>query len=131
LLLSAEYILRNGNRHVFLCERGIRTFEQETRFTFDINAIPALKEKSHLPVLGYPSHATGNREYVESVALAAIAAGADGLIIEVDTDPASAKSDGAQTVNVENFARLVKKAKRVYTLINSMKHGNMLTRHSV
>jgi len=75
-------------------------------------------------VLGDPSHATGNREYVESVALAAIAAGADGLIIEVDTDPASAKSDGAQTVNVENFARLVKKAKRVYTLINSMKHAD-------
>jgi len=119
LLLSAEYVLRNGNRQVFLCERGIRTFEQETRFTFDINAIPALKEKSNLPVLGDPSHATGNRKYVESVALAAIAAGADGLIIEVDTDPASAKSDGPQTVNVENFARLVKNAKRVYTLIHS------------
>ena len=69
LLLSAEYILRNGNRQIFLCERGIRTFEKETRFTFDINVIPALKEKSHLPILGDPSHATGRREYVESVSL--------------------------------------------------------------
>jgi 3-deoxy-7-phosphoheptulonate synthase len=126
LLLSAEYILRHGNRRVFLCERGIRTFETETRFTFDINAIPALKEKSHLPVLGDPSHATGNRKYVESVSLAAIAAGADGLIIEVDIDPASAKSDGQQTVNIEDFTRLVKKARQVYTLTHSMNHMDKL-----
>jgi 3-deoxy-7-phosphoheptulonate synthase len=126
LLLSAEYILRNGNRQVLLCERGIRTFETETRFTFDINAIPVLKEKSHLPVLGDPSHATGRREYVESVSLAAIAAGADGLLIEVDTDPASAKSDGPQTVSIEAFATLVKKVKRVYALIHSMSDSDEL-----
>jgi 3-deoxy-7-phosphoheptulonate synthase len=123
LLLSAEYILRNGNRQVLLCERGIRTFETETRFTFDINAIPTLKEKSHLPVLGDPSHATGRRNYVESISLAAIAAGADGLLIEVHTDPDSAKSDGPQTLSVEAFARLVKKVKKVYALLKSMRHA--------
>ena len=126
LLLSAEYILRNGNRQVLLCERGIRTFETETRFTFDINAIPTLREKSHLPVIGDPSHATGRRNYVESVSLAAIAAGADGLIIEVHTDPDSAKSDGLQTISVEAFARLVKKVKKVYALVKSMRHADDL-----
>jgi len=126
LLLSAEYILRNGNRQVFLCERGIRTFETETRFTFDINAVPTLMEKSHLPVLGDPSHATGKRNYVESISLAAIAAGADGLMIEVDTDPDSAISDGAQTVSVEAFARLVKKVKKVYALVKSMRRADDL-----
>lgn len=122
LLLSAEYILRSGNRQVLLCERGIRTFETETRFTFDINAVPTLKEKSHLPVLGDPSHGTGRRSYVESISLAAIAAGADGLLIEVHTDPDSAKSDGPQTLSVEAFARLVKKVKKVYALLKSMHH---------
>lgn len=117
-LLAAEYILRNGNNQVMLCERGIRTFEQGTRFTFDLNAIPAFKEKTHLPVLGDPSHATGKREYVESVSLGAIAAGADGLLIEVDTDPTSAKSDGRQTIDVKSFARLVKRVNRVYTLVH-------------
>jgi len=124
LLLSAEYILRNGNRQVLLCERGIRTFETETRFTFDINAVPTLKEKSHLPVLGDPSHATGRRNYVESISLAAIAAGADGLLIEVHTDPDSAKSDGPQTLSVEAFARLVKKVKKVYALLKSMRRAD-------
>ena len=120
LLLSAEYILRNGNRQIVLCERGIRTFENSTRFTFDLNAVPVLKEKSHLPILADPSHATGKRQYVESVSLGAIAAGADGLIIEVDMDPEKAKSDGAQTVNVEDFGKLVKKSRQVFALINSM-----------
>jgi 3-deoxy-7-phosphoheptulonate synthase len=118
-LLSAEYILRNGNRHVILCERGIRTFERETRFTFDLNAVPALKEKSHLPIVGDPSHATGKRKYVESVALGAIAAGADGLMIEVDTDPDAAKSDSFQTLSVQEFGRLVVKARQVYDTVHS------------
>lgn len=124
LLLSAEYILRNGNRQVLLCERGIRTFETETRFTFDINAVPTLREKSHLPVIGDPSHATGRRNYVESISLAAIAAGADGLIVEVHTDPDAARSDGPQTLTVEAFARLVKNVKRVYALVKTMHHAN-------
>ena len=118
-LLSAEYILRNGNRHVILCERGIRTFEQETRFTFDLNAVPAIKEKSHLLIVGDPSHATGKRQYVESVALGAIAAGADGIMVEVDTDPDAAKSDSSQTINVKDFNTLAVKIRQVYNTIHS------------
>ncbi|HLA45464.1 MAG TPA: 3-deoxy-7-phosphoheptulonate synthase, partial [Aggregatilineales bacterium] len=94
LLMAADYILQHRNPNVILCERGIRTYETATRNTFDLNAIPVLKEQSHLPVIADPSHATGKWEYVESAALAAIAAGADGLIIEVHPDPACAVSDG-------------------------------------
>jgi len=118
-LLSAEYILRNGNRQVILCERGIRTFEKETRFTFDLNAVPAIKEKSHLPIVGDPSHATGKRQYVESVALGAIAAGADGIMVEVDTDPDTARSDSDQTINVKDFNQLVVKIRQVYNTIHT------------
>jgi 3-deoxy-7-phosphoheptulonate synthase len=113
LLMAAEYILAHGNQKVMLCERGIRTFETATRNTSDINAIPVLKQATHLPVLFDPSHATGKWEYVEALALAGIAAGADGLIIEVHLDPANAMSDGRQSLKPEVFAELVKKARKV------------------
>src|SRR5512133_3183023 len=106
-LMAAEYILSPGNRRVILCERGIRTFETATRNTTDINAIPVLKNLTHLPVILDPSHSTGNWQYVGAVARAGIAAGADGLIIEVHTDPSSALSDGAQSLKPERFAELV------------------------
>ena len=104
LLLSAEYVLARGNRGVILCERGIRTFERYTRNTFDVNAIPLLKRLSHLPVIGDPSHGTGKWYLVAPVALAAVAAGADGLIIEVHPSPDHALSDGFQSLTFENFA---------------------------
>lgn len=107
LLMSAEYILSHGNFSVMLCERGIRTFERYTRYTFDVNAIPALKARTHLPVLADPSHATGHWEYVCPVALAAVAAGADGLIIEVHPHPEQALSDGLQSLKPDRFAELV------------------------
>ena len=108
LLMSAEYILAGGNQQVMLCERGIRTFETSTRNTTDINAIPVLKNLTHLPVILDPSHSTGHAGYVAAVARAAIAAGADGLIIEVHPDPAHAVSDGKQSLKPEKFAALVK-----------------------
>jgi 3-deoxy-7-phosphoheptulonate synthase len=107
LLMSAEYILSQGNKQVMLCERGIRTFETATRNTTDINAIPVLKSLTHLPVILDPSHGTGNWEYVPSVARAAIAAGADGLIVEVHPRPQEALSDGGQSLRPERFAELV------------------------
>ncbi len=106
-LLSAEYVLARGNRNVILCERGIRTFEKYTRNTFDINAIPLLKRLSHLPVVADPSHGTGKWYLVAPVALAAVAAGADGLIIEVHPSPDHALSDGFQSLTFENFAALM------------------------
>jgi 3-deoxy-7-phosphoheptulonate synthase len=113
LLMSAEYILSNGNSRVVLCERGIRTFEKYTRNTTDINAIPVLKQLSHLPVVIDPSHGTGKWEYVTAVARAGIAAGADGLIVEVHPHPEEAWSDGAQSLKPEKFAQLVCEVKRV------------------
>ncbi len=107
LLMSAEYILANGNYDVMLCERGIRTYERYTRNTFDINAIPALKQLSHLPVIADPSHGTGKWDLVGPIAKAGLAAGADGLIIEVHPDPAQAWSDGAQSLKTERFAELM------------------------
>ena len=95
LLMAAEYILSHGNRRVMLCERGIRTFETATRNTTDINAIPVLKSMTHLPVVIDPSHSTGNWAFVTAIARAGIAAGADGLMVEVHTNPAEALSDGA------------------------------------
>lgn len=109
LLMSAEYILSEGNHSVILCERGIRTFETATRNTLDLSAIPVLKEKTHLPVVVDPSHATGNYRYVEPMAFAAIAAGADGLIVEVHTDPEHASSDGPQSLKPKNFAAMMAK----------------------
>jgi len=107
LLMSAEYILAQGDSKVMLCERGIRTFEKYTRNTFDINAIPVLKARTHLPVIADPSHAVGYSEFVTPIALAAIAAGADGLIIEVHPDPAHALSDGRQSLNYDGFKQMM------------------------
>jgi 3-deoxy-7-phosphoheptulonate synthase len=112
-LLSAEYVLASGGRDVILCERGIRTFETATRFTLDLNAVPVLKRLTHLPVVVDPSHATGDREYVEAMAMAGIAAGADGLLIEVHGQPERALCDGAQALTPPRFARLMERAKRV------------------
>ncbi len=113
LLMSAEYILSGGNRQVMLCERGIRTFETATRNTTDINAIPVLKNLTHLPVILDPSHATGHADYVAAIARAAIAAGADGLIVEVHPDPAHAASDGKQSLKPEKFAEMVKQVGQI------------------
>ena len=113
LLMAAEYILSGGNQRVMLCERGIRTFETATRNTTDINAIPVLKSLTHLPIILDPSHSTGHVAYVASISKAAIAAGADGLIVEVHSDPAHALSDGAQSLTPEQFFNLVKQVKAV------------------
>ncbi len=112
-LLSAEYILQNGNFNVILCERGIRTFETETRFTLDINAVPLIKNLSHLPILVDPSHGTGRWGMVPAMAKAAVAAGADGLLIEVHSKPEEALSDGPQSMLPEKFAKLMADLKRV------------------
>jgi 3-deoxy-7-phosphoheptulonate synthase len=106
-LLSAEYVLAGGNPNVILCERGIRTFETSTRFTLDLNAIPVVKKLSHLPVLVDPSHGTGHWEYVSAMAKAGLAAGADGLIIEVHNNPAEALSDGPQSLKPDRFGKLM------------------------
>lgn len=107
LLMSAEYILSHGNSRVMLCERGIRTFEKYTRNTFDVNAIPVLKARSHLPVIADPSHAVGYSEHVTAIALAAVAAGADGLIVEVHPCPAEAMSDGRQSLDYDGFRKMI------------------------
>jgi 3-deoxy-7-phosphoheptulonate synthase len=108
LLLSAEYILAGGNYDVILCERGIRTFETYTRNTMDISAIPVVKKLSHLPIVADPSHGTGRRDKVAPMARAAVAAGADGLLVEVHPDPDHALSDGAQSLRPEQFDELMK-----------------------
>ena len=110
-IMSAEYIMAAGNENVILCERGIRTFETYTRNTLDVSAIPAIKQMSHLPVIVDPSHAAGMYWMVEPLALAAVAAGADGLIIEVHNDPAHAKCDGQQSLTPKKFDELMKKVK--------------------
>ncbi len=107
-LMAAEYIMSEGNENVILCERGIRTYETATRNTFDVSAIPVSKELSHLPIIGDPSHATGTYKYVPPVAKAAIAAGADGLMIEVHNCPEKAASDGPQSLTPEKFAKLMR-----------------------
>jgi len=117
-LMSAEYILAGGNPNVILCERGIRTFETFTRFTLDINAVPALKSMSHLPVIVDPSHGTGRWGLVSPVALAAVAAGADGLMIEVHPRPEDAMSDGDQSLYPEKFEQLMKDAARVAAAVD-------------
>ncbi len=113
LLLAAEYVLCQGNSQVMLCERGIRTFERATRFTFDVNAIPVLKQLSHLPVIADPSHGTGRWDLVTPVSLAAVAAGADGLIVEVHSHPEQALSDGGQSLRPDRCARLIEDVRRV------------------
>ena len=117
LLMAAEYILSHGNMRVMLCERGIRTFETHTRNTFDINAVAALKHLTHLPVIADPSHAVGKWEYVESVAMAAVAAGADGVIVEVHPRPEEALSDGRQSLKPERFAEMVSKLRQLAPIV--------------
>src|SRR5204862_1330346 len=112
-LLSAEYVLASGNRNVILCERGIRTFETATRFTLDLNAVPLVRELSHLPVVVDPSQATGKWSLVGPMSLAAIAAGANGLIIEVHPTPNQALSDGAQSLDFNAFDRLMADVRRL------------------
>jgi len=112
-LLSAEYVLAGGNPNVILCERGIRTFETATRFTLDLNAVPVLKKLTHLPVVVDPSHGTGHWEYVESMAMAGVAAGADGLLIEVHPKPEEALSDGPQSLKPDRFAALMARVRKV------------------
>ncbi len=118
LLMSAEYIMSEGNTQVILCERGITTFEDATRNTTDINAIPVLKNWTHLPVMLDPSHATGNWQYVGSVAKAGIAAGADGLMIEVHNDPAHAMSDGPQSLTPKRFDDLMGQLSRLASAVD-------------
>ena len=117
-LMSAEYILAGGNSKVILCERGIRTFETSTRNTLDLSVIPVVKKLSHLPIIVDPSHATGRWDLVESMSLAAICAGADGLLIEVHNDPNNALSDGSQALKFENFKTLMNKAKKIAKAID-------------
>lgn len=118
LLQAAEYILASGNEDVAVCERGIRTFETSTRFTLDINAVPVLKSLTHLPVVVDPSHAMGRRDLVPAVAKAAIACGADGLLVEVHPDPASALSDGPQSLDPEGFRGMMRDLARVAAAVD-------------
>jgi 3-deoxy-7-phosphoheptulonate synthase len=113
LLLSAEYIMSGGNYQVILCERGIRTFETYTRNTLDIAAIPVVKQLSHLPIIADPSHGTGRRDKVAAMARAAVAAGADGLIIEVHPDPERALSDGVQSLYPDQFAQMMDQVRAI------------------
>jgi 3-deoxy-7-phosphoheptulonate synthase len=112
-LQAAEYVMSKGNYNVILCERGIRTFETATRFTLDLNAVPVIKAQSHLPIICDPSHGTGYWHYVTAMARASIAAGADGLMIEVHADPDRAFSDGAQSLKPEKFVRLLEEVRRI------------------
>ena len=116
-IMSAEYILSEGNTNVMLCERGIRTVEPYTRNTLDLSVVPIIKKKTHLPIIIDPSHATGDWELVEAASLAAIAAGADGLIVEVHDHPECAWSDGAQSLKPDNFKELIRKGKAIAGVI--------------
>jgi len=118
LLMCAEYIVSNGNYNVMLCERGIRTYETATRNTFDLNAVPVLKETSHLPIVADPSHGTGLRELVPAMSRAAVAAGADAIIVEVHPDPDSAVSDGRQSLTLPDFAALMQSLRRVAAAVD-------------
>jgi 3-deoxy-7-phosphoheptulonate synthase len=120
LLNSAEYVYANGNERILLCERGIRTYEKAYRNTLDINAIPILKERTHLPVIVDPSHGIGIRQFVESVTLAAIAAGADGILGEIHPYPEEAKSDGFQTLNFEEARRLIQRGRAVFEVLREV-----------
>lgn len=116
-IMSAEYIMAGGNENVIFCERGIRTFEKYTRNTLDLSVVPILKQKTHLPIIIDPSHATGDWRYVESMSLAAIAAGADGLIIEVHDNPEAAWSDGAQSLKPDRFAAVIEKGRAIARVV--------------
>ena len=116
-LMSAEYIMSGGNENVILCERGIRTFERYTRNTLHLSVVPIIKKKSHLPIIIDPSHATGDWDLVESMSLAAIAAGADGLIVEVHNNPEKAWSDGAQSLKPKKFKTMIEKGRVIAQVI--------------
>jgi 3-deoxy-7-phosphoheptulonate synthase len=116
LLYSAEYVFSGGNERLILCERGIRTYERASRNTLDLNAIPILKEKTHLPVISDPSHGIGIREFVEPMSLASIMAGADGIMVEIHIDPKKAFSDGQQTLDFNEANKLYEKARKTYDL---------------
>jgi 3-deoxy-7-phosphoheptulonate synthase len=116
-LLSAEYIMHGGNYNVILCERGIRTFETYTRNTLDLAAIPVVKKLSHLPIVVDPSHGTGRRDKVAPMARAAVAAGADGIMVEVHTDPEHALSDGAQSLEPAQFTRLMEQLRMIASAV--------------
>ena len=117
--MSAEYIMASGNEKVMLCERGIRTFSDYTRNTLDLSAVPVLHELSHLPVIVDPSHATGLSRLVPSMALAGVAAGADGLMIEVHNDPIHALCDGAQSLRPEEYAQLSEKVRQIRKVVTA------------
>ncbi len=121
LLMSAEYLLSEGNSQVILCERGIRTFETMTRNTYDISAIPVLKKQTHLPIVGDPSHGIGKSEFVPDLALATVAAGAHGMILEIHPNPAKALSDGPQSLDFSQFRALMHKIQRVSQLMQQFK----------
>jgi 3-deoxy-7-phosphoheptulonate synthase len=123
LLMAAEYVLKEGNEAVVLCERGIRTFETAYRFTLDLSAVPALKALSHLPVLVDPSHAAGRRDLVEPLAMAAAAVGADGIVVEIHPDPDSAICDGPQSLRCDDFARFAARVEQVAELAGSRLAG--------
>jgi len=123
-LMAAEYILKQGNDEVMLCERGIRTFETTTRNTLDLNAVPVLKQLTHLPVIVDPSHGTGYNWMVPSMAKAALAAGADGLLIEVHYHPEKALCDGGQSLDLQAFGRLVPELERIAEAVNRRLHRN-------
>ena len=117
-LLAAEYILSNGNYNVLLCERGIRTFENSVRNTLDISAVPVVKNLSFLPIIIDPAHACGNKNYVEDLSLAAVAVGADGLMLEVHNNPENAKTDREQQINLEEYEKLNEKVKKIKNTMN-------------
>lgn len=127
LLMAAEHVMAGGAQQVILCERGIRTFETATRNTLDLSAVPVLHAKAHLPVVIDPSHATGYWHLVEPMALAAVAAGADGLIIEVHNHPEAALCDGAQSVTPQVFFRIMEKVRRIRGIVAPEKPGNITT----
>jgi 3-deoxy-7-phosphoheptulonate synthase len=120
LLMAAEYILREGNQQVILCERGIRTFERSTRYTLDIGAIPVLKQETHLPVIVDPSHAAGKRELVPALARAAVAAGADGIIVEAHPAPEEALCDGPQLIPTAEFGAFADEIRALASLMGKV-----------
>ena len=122
-LLAAEYVLSGGNSQVILCERGIRTFETGTRFTMDLSAIPIIKDLSHLPIMADPSHSTGKASLVPPMTLAAVAAGAHGIIVDVHPDPAVAKCDAAQALTFESFERMMVQANQVARAVGKLPEG--------
>jgi len=129
LLLSAEYIMSGGNYNVILCERGIRTFDTYMRNTMDIAAIPVIKQLSHLPVMADPSHGTGRRDKVAAMARAAVAAGADGLLIEVHENPERALSDGAQSLYPDQFDEVMDEVRMIAPAVGRKIAGKMLQQH--